>query len=202
MKGIHQLKVLLLLLTMCVSIGCNQKKDGFQIENLNRHSDSLSVDKTVKGNVKMRQGQDTIRNYWQLSYDTIASRTDLKILNEDYILELKTFSLNDSAVVRKLDEKYIDYSHTIVTDVKIMSDSAIVEKRIDKTIFRGYLIPEFYAECNLLYTEYESVLKNQIYLNSILSVPDTDNQWQVKYSLSLNENIDDLVIKDVTYVGN
>lgn len=202
MKGIQLHILLLLLFSICVSINCNQKKNGFRTENLSKYNDTLIIDETVSVDIKMREEQDTLRNYWQLTYDTIVSRTALKVVDKNYILELKTFSLNDSAVVRKLDEKYIDYSHTIVTDVKIMSDSAIVEKRIDKTIFRGYLIPEFYAECNLLYTEYESVLKNQIYLNSILSVPDTDNQWQVKYSLSLNENIDDLVIKDVTYVGN
>lgn len=201
MKGIYQFN-LLLLLTISVLISCNQKKDGSQMENLHKHSDSLSVDGTTYGDVEMRQEQDTIRNYWQLTYDTIASRTDLKILDENYILELKTFSLNDSAIVRKLDEKYIDYSHTIVTDIKVINNSNIVQKRIDKTIFKEHLIPEFYDECNLLYTEYESVLNNQIHLTSILSIPDTDNQWQVKYSLSLSEDIDRLMVKDVSYVGN
>jgi hypothetical protein len=201
MKGIYQFN-LLLLLTISVLTSCNQKKDGSQMENLNKHSDSLSVDETAYGDVKMRQKQDTIRNYWQLTYDTIASRTDLKILDENYILELKTFSLNDSAIVRKLDDKYIDYSHTIVTDIQVINNSNIVQKRIDKTIFKEHLIPEFYDECNLLYTEYESVLNNQIHLTSILSIPDTDNQWQVKYSLSLSEDIDRLMVKDVSYVGN
>lgn len=200
MKKTHSFNIL--LLTVYILIGCNQKKDNFQREDLNKYNDFLSVDDTAYGNIKTRETQDTIRNYWQPTYDTIASRTDLNILDKNYILELKTFSLNDSAIVRKLGEKHIDYSHTIVTNIKIENNSHIVQKRIDKTVFKEHLIPEFYDECNLLNTEYDSVLNDQIHLISILSVPDTDNQWQVKYSLSLNEDIDSLRVKDVNYIGN
>lgn len=201
MKGIYLFKLLSLFLYICISVSCNKKKDGIQIKNLNTQNNTLLKDETKSDNFRISE-QDTIYNYWELKYDTITYQTDLKVLNKIYTLQLKTFSLNDSTIVRKLDEKYIDHSHTIVTDIKITYDSVVVKKRIDKTNFKEYLIPEFYADCNLLQTEYESILKNKIYLISILSVPDTDNQWQIKYSLPLNENIDSLTIKEVKYIGN
>ncbi|MBA3987113.1 MAG: hypothetical protein H0X63_11200 [Flavobacteriales bacterium] len=200
MKKIFRLSIL--FLAVYILISCNKKKNDFQNE-WNKSGDSLLVNDTAYSNIKTNERKDTIHNYWQPTYDTITYKNNYRFLNKNFTLELKTFSLNDSAIVRKLDEKYIDYSHTIVTDIKIINENIVVDqKRIDKTIFKEYLIPEFYEECNLFNTEYDSVLNNQLHLTSILSIPDIGNQWQIKYSLSISKNIDSLSIKDVSYVGN
>lgn len=149
---------------------------------------------------------DTIYNYWELILDTVTFSKKFNTLNKNYILELKTFSLNDSLIFRNLDQReqqaYLDHSHTMVTDFKLSSDSIIDRKRIDKTDFRKALIPEFYTECNLYYTKIDSITENIIYLTSDLAVPDTDNQWRVWYLITVNNNqLGNLEIKKTDYVG-
>lgn len=185
-----------LLSTAYVLTSCNQKK-----ENAKTLLNNAQEHQPIQTNVTK---EDTVYNYWELNFDTISYKKKFKYLDKNYILELKTFSLNDSLIMRVLEQKYIDFSHTIISDLKIINDDSLVTyKRINKTDFKEYLIPEFYNECNLFYTEIDSVLQNEIHLTTILSIPDTDNQWKVEYSLRFNEiYIDTLKVKDVKYFGN
>jgi len=119
---------------------------------------------------------------------------------------LKTFSLNDSAIVRTLGRGYqgvyIDHSHTMVTSFKLLTDSLTDGKRIDRTFFKESLFEDFYKECNLFSTEIDSIKENTVYLTTDLTVPDSDNQWRVWYTLKvINDKIDSLVIKNTDYVG-
>ena len=132
--------------------------------------------------------------------------SQFKFSDLKYTLELKTYSLNDSSIVRNLaqdgEQPYLDHSHKMVTDFKLLTNSTIDKKQIDRTDFKKSLIPEFYVECNLLTTEIDSILGNNIYLNSSLGVPDTDNVWTVWYSIKIKNNrIGNLEINKTDYVG-
>jgi len=163
-----------------------------------------SVNRIIKNNEDLKK-QDTIFNYWELILDTITVQKELKTIDNNK-LELKTFSLNDSLIVRNLgkieNQIYLDYSHTMVTDIKLFTSSNFDIKRIDKTNFKKVLNPEFYAECNLFTTEIESINGNVIVLTSDLNIPDTDNQWRVWYSIKVKNNrLEDLEINKTDYVG-
>ena len=162
--------------------------------------------KTELESTKQKKENDTINNYWTLIHDTISSKKEFKISDFKHTLELKTYSLNDSSIVRNLSKKgeqaYLDHSHKIVTDFKLLNDSIVDKKRIDRTDFEESLIPEFYTECNLFSTEIDSIVGNNIYLTSDLTVSDTNNQWRVWYSIKINNNrLGKLEIKETDYVG-
>src|SRR5690606_28358395 len=129
---------------------------------------------------------------WALILDTISSKKEFKISNLRYTFELKTYSLNDSSIVRNLaqdgENPYFDHSHKMLTNFKLLTDSIVDKKQIDRTDFKKVLIPEFYAECNLLSTEIDSIIGNTIYLTSDLAVPDTGNQWRVWYSIKIKNS--------------
>ena len=90
----------------------------------------------------------------------------------------------------------------MVTNFKLVTDSIVDKKQIDRTDFEESLFPEFYAECNLFSTEIDSIVENSIYLSSDLAVPDSDNQWRVWYSIKINnKRLEKLKIIDTDYVG-
>jgi hypothetical protein len=191
-------QILIIIISISLLTSCDEKKE----KNIQANFESDEELNTAE----IEKKQDTIYNYWELILDTISDRKEFKILNENYTLKLKTFSLNDSLIVRNLgqgeSQAYLDHSHTKVTDFVLKSDSIIDRKRIDRTEFKKSLIPEFYSECNLFSTEVDSIVENKIYLTSDLGVPDTDNLWRVWYSIKIKNNrLGNLEIKETDYVG-
>lgn len=181
---------------------CDQKKSDNIKSEYNQKPDLKTEIETIQ--VKKR---DTINNYWALILDTISSKKKFKISNLKHTLELKTYSLNGSSIVRNLaqngEQAYLDHSHKMVTDFKLLTDSITDKKQIDRTNFEKILIPEFYAECNLFSTEINSISGNTIYMTSELNVPDTGNQWKVWYSIKIEDKkIGILEIKESEYIGN
>ena len=179
-------------------MSCDRKKTD-KIQSEFEQKNELETEQSKKR-------KDTINNYWALILDTISSKKEFKISDLKYTLELKTYSLNDSSIVRNLaqdgENPYFDHSHKMVTDFKLLTDSIVDKKQIDRTDFRKALIPEFYAECNLYTTEIDSIRVNTIYLNSSLAVPDSDNVWKVWYSIKINNNkLGNLNINETDYVG-
>ncbi len=191
-------QLLILVLVLSILSSCDRNK-----------SDKIQSEleqKTELETVKSKMENDTINNYWALILDTISSKKEFKISDLKYTLELKTYSLNDSSIVRNLaqdgEQPYLDHSHKMVTDFKLLTNSTVDKKQIDRTVFEKALIPEFYAKCNLFSTEIDSIVGNNIYLTSDLAVPDTDNQWRVWYSIKIKNNrFGKLEIKETDYVG-
>jgi hypothetical protein len=189
--------LIIVLIFSCLSSCDRKKSDKIQSE---------LEQKTELETVKSKKENDTIHNYWALILDTISSKNEFKISDLKHTLELKTYSLNDSSIVRNLaqtgEKPYLDHSHKMVTDFKLLTNSTVDKKQIDRTDFKKSLIPEFYAECNLLTTEIDSVSGNVVYLNSSLGVPDTDNVWTIWYSIKIKNNrIENLEINKTDYVG-
>lgn len=202
----------LLILTLILSIlsSCDRKKSNKNQSELKQKTEikeeTESEPKKELEVIESKKKEDTINNYWDVILDTISNKKEFKISDLKHILELKTYSLNDSSIVRNLaqngEQAYLDHSHKIVTDFKLLTDSIVDKKQVDRTDFEKSLIPEFYAECNLFSTEIDSIVGNNIYLTSDLAVPDTDNQWRVWYSIKINNNrLGKLEIKETDYVG-
>ena len=195
-RTMKQLLILVLIFSFLSS--CDRKKSD---KNQSEFEQKIELE-----TVQSIKEKDTINNYWALILDTISSKKEFKFSELKHTLELKTYSLNDSSIVRNLaqdgEQPYLDHSHKMVTDFKLLTNSTIDKKQIDRTDFKKSLIPEFYAECNLLTTEIDSILGNNIYLNSSLGVPDTDNVWTVWYSIKIKNNrIGNLEINKTDYVG-
>ncbi|MCF2874407.1 MULTISPECIES: hypothetical protein [unclassified Tenacibaculum] len=177
-------------------------------DNLNKQKkqSDLNIKKESKIEMKQEKRKDTIYNYWALVLDTISDKKEFVISNKKHQLEIKTYSLNDSSIVRNLSQDgesvYLDHSHKMVSDFKLLTDSIFSTKEIDRTSFKKILDPDFYTECNLFSTEMDSIKGNVIYLNSDLAVPDTDNQWRVWYSINIErDGLGELIIKEADYVG-
>jgi|SRR5690554_229248 len=191
-------QLLILILTFSILSSCDRNKSEKTQPQLELQMESETVSSEKK--------KDTIFNYWELILDTIADQKEFKILNKSYELNIKTFSLNDSLIIRNLGsgeyQAYLDHSHTMITDLILTSDSITDRKRIDRTDFKNSLIPEFYSECNLFSTEVDSIVDNRIYLASDLTVPDTDSQWRVWYSIKItNSQLGNIEIRETDYVG-
>ncbi|CAM1361728.1 conserved hypothetical protein [Tenacibaculum litopenaei] len=203
-------QILILILTISILSSCDRKKsDKTQPEFMPKtelKAETKSEPIKEAENIWSKKKKDTINNYWALILDTISSKKEFKISDLKHTLELKTYSLNDSSIVRNLSQNgeklYLDHSHKMVTDFKLLTDSIVDKKQIDRTDFEKSLIPEFYTECNLFSTEIDSIVGNNIYLTSDLAVPDTDNQWRVWYLIKINNNrLGKLEIKETDYVG-
>ena len=201
------MKQLLFLLLFSILISCNQKRSEKNRSEFRPESELRAGTKSEpKQVIQSIRKKDTINNYWALILDTISSKKEFKISELKHTLVLKTYSLNDSSIVRNLDPEgenaYLDHSHKMVTDFYLLIDSMVDKKQIDRTNFEKILIPEFYAECNPFSTQIDSIIENSVYLTSDLVVPDTDNQWRVWYSFKIENNkIGTLDIKEIKYVG-
>ena len=203
-------KLLILILVLSILSGCDKKKAKRTKSELKPKEElKIETKSELQEEIKLIQSKkkrDTINNYWTLILDTISSKKEFKISELNFILELKTYSLNDSSIVRDLtqdgNQVYLDHSHKMVTDFKLRTDIIIDKKQIERTYFEKSLIPEFYAECNLYSTEIDSIAGNKIYLTSDLTVPDTDNQWRVWYTIKVKNNrLGQLEIRKTDYVG-
>ncbi|MBA6155021.1 hypothetical protein H3Z83_00585 [Tenacibaculum sp. S7007] len=203
-------QLLILTLTLLILSSCNQKKSKkTQSEFKSKTEIKVETKSELKKEIETIQSKkknDTINNYWAIILDTISSKKEFKISDLKHTLELKTYSLNDSSIVRNLaqngEQAYLDHSHKMVTDFKLLTDSIVYKKQIDRTNFEKSLIPEFYEKCNLLTTEIDSTKGNTVYLNSNLGVPDTSNIWRVWYSIKIkNDRIGNLEINKTDYVG-
>jgi hypothetical protein len=207
-RTMKQLLYLILIFSFLSS--CDRKKSEKTQSQFNQktelNAETESEPKKELEILQTKKEKDTINNYWALILDTISSKKEFKISDLKHTLELKTYSLNDSSIVRNLAQNggkpYLDHSHKMVTDFKLLTNSTIDKKQIDRTDFKKSLIPEFYAECNLFSTEIDSILGNTIYLTSELNVPDTDNQWKVWYTIKIkNKKIGNLEINKTDYDG-
>ncbi|MEO1487608.1 MAG: hypothetical protein AAFU57_17865 [Bacteroidota bacterium] len=195
-----------LIFALTIMLSCNQQKDQKERSDKQSEPEKELNSQVIDEILKLENRRDTIHNYWELILDTISEHEEFEVDSKNYKLEVRTYSLNDSAIIRNLSDfnsqLYLDYSHTMVTDFYLRTDSITEHRQIDRADFESVLFPEFYAECNLYSSEIDSIVGDVIYLTSDLAVPDTDNQWRVWYSLKINdERLAVLEIREVDYVG-
>ena len=102
------MKQFLILISTVFLFNCNKKKPVQKIQ-VSKPIDSEEV-KAISKPHKIRIKQDTTYNYWALILDTVTTKKQIKNSGKNYTLALKTYSLNDSAIVRNLEGYNPDYS--------------------------------------------------------------------------------------------
>ncbi|OBX21013.1 hypothetical protein A9996_18630 [Gelidibacter algens] len=133
-----KLLILILTFSLCL-LSCDRKK-----------SEKTQSDFKSKTEFKVEQKSepkkmDTTVVYWQTDFDTIRTNQELKIGNEIHKLELKTYSLNDSSIVRINDINkpiiYKDIYHDQITEIILKKDNDIILKsKVSKLTFKDSLL--------------------------------------------------------------
>lgn len=160
---------LILILTPLLLINCNRK----QSEN----------DKTkIETNVGLVKKTDTAIVYWQTDFDTLPKTHEVNIENDIYLLELKTYSLNDSSIVRINDtnkpEVYKDIYHDRVTDIILKrGNTVILNSQVKTANFKDSLGGDFLKYSVLRDVKFDFIRSNRLYFKADIDVPDTD--WAV-----------------------
>ena len=153
--------------------------------------------------------KDTVFSYQKFSYDTTSTIDSITVLENPYIVELTTYSLNDSSIVRRLrdeevDDKtiHIDLGHQTTSHIRFVKDSIAIERQVDRRDFEPFLHKGFYKECDMISTKLGSVYSNRISFYSDFTVPKTDFVWRVRYYYAVENDstINDLELIDVKYL--
>ncbi|XLS27925.1 DUF4738 domain-containing protein [Flavobacteriaceae bacterium M23B6Z8] len=125
---------------------------------------------------------DTTVVYWQTEFDTIRKYQEVQIGNEIHRLELKTYSLNDSSIVRINDLNkpiiYKDIYHDKVTEITLKKgNDVILKSQVKKATFKDSLDGDFLKYSVLRSVEFDFIRSNRLYFKADIDVPDTD--WAI-----------------------
>lgn len=149
---------------------------------------------------------DTTVIYWRTDFDTIRKNQEMKIGNENHQLELKTYSLNDSSIVRINDLNkpiiYKEIYHDNVTEIILRKRNEIVLKSlVKKSTFKDSLDGDFLKHSVLRAVEYDFIRSNRLYFKAHINVPDTDwslgTDFAIFYQTDKKGKIDFWNIKDI-----
>jgi len=188
-------QLLILTITILTFVGCGQDDTKTQSGNvvIKTETDNLKTSSVKKNEIQKDKKLDTVVVYWQTEFDTIIEKKMLNIENQGYELELKSFSLNDSSVIRWNDLNkpiiYKDIYHDYVTDLTLTKGTAVIlTARINKESFKDSLDGDFYKHSILRRIEYDFTRSNRLYLKAILNVPDTDWMLENEFAIFFRTN--------------
>ena len=149
---------------------------------------------------------DTIINYWEIKTDTAIQIDTVRIGNDFYQLEIKTFSLNDSSIIRwntlNKPTTYKDIYHSYATDLTLKKGKTIILKsKIDNETFKDSLDGDFLNHSILKEVSFDFVRSNRLYFKSKFNVPDTgwmfENQFAIFYKTNKKGQINFWGFKDI-----
>jgi len=169
-------QLLILILIFSFLSSCNDKK-----------TKKTETDFKPKTELKTQMEQkaeilDTTVIYWQTDFDTIRENREVKIGNEIYHLELKTYSLNDSSIIKINDLNkpiiYKDIYHDNEIEIVLKKENqAILKSLVKKSTFKDSLDGDFLKYSVLKFIDYDGIRSNRIYFKGFFNVPDTD--WAI-----------------------
>lgn len=175
-------KLLILILSFSILSSCDQEK-----------SENTQSEFKLKTELKVKPKPEPIKIdttvvYWQTDFDTIRNKQEVKIGNEIHQLELKTYALNDSSIVRINDLNkpiiYKDIYHDYVTEIILKKENDIILKsKVNKSTFKDSLDGDFLKYSVLRSVEYDFIRSNRLYFKSHINVPDTD--WSIKADFAI-----------------
>ena len=144
---------------------------------------------------------DTTVVYWQTDFDTIRKTQELRIGNEKFKLELKTYSLNDSSIVT-VNGSYKGIYHDYISEIILTKlNDTILNRKLTKKKFKDSLNNEFYKLSVLTGIEYNGIRSNRLYFKGRFNVPDTDwvigNEFGIFYQTEKKNKIDSWNYKDI-----
>ncbi|MBR9831324.1 DUF4738 domain-containing protein [bacterium] len=149
---------------------------------------------------------DTTVVYWPTDFDTIRKSQEVKIGNNIHKLELKTYSLNDSSIVRINDLNrpiiYKDIYHDNVTEIILKKgNDVILKSQVKQATFKDSLDSDFFKYSVLRSVEYNSIRSNRLYFKADIDVPNTDRaieaDFAIFYQTEEKGKIDYWNIKDI-----
>jgi len=164
-------KLLFLILAISLLTSCNDKK-----------TEKTQVEIELKTELKSEK-VDTTVVYWQTNFDTIKKTQEIYIGNDKHELELKTYSLNDSSIV-KTSENYKEIYHDNVTEIIIKKGKELILKSlVKKSTFKDSLDGDFLKYSVLRSVEYDNIRSNRLYFKADIDVPDTDWAFGVDFAV-------------------
>ena len=168
-------QLLILILTFSILSSCERKKSK-RTQSEFKPETELKTETEPEPALKKL---DTTVVYWQTEFDTIQKYQEVQIGNEIHQLELKTYSLNDSSIVRINDLNkpiiYKDIYHDNVTEIILKKGNAVILKsQVKKSTFKDSLDGDFLKYSVLRDVEYDFIRSNRLYFKAHINVPDTD----------------------------
>jgi len=161
--------------------------------NCERKESAQAKKEEETSSVELDNKIDTIVLYWQTDFDTIRQRHEINIENDQYELELKIYSLNDSSIVKMNDggksEIHKDIYHDMVTDIILKKGNALILKfQVNKTTFKDSLSGDFLKYSVLRNVKYKFVRSNRLFFKADIDVPDTDWSTELDFSIFYRTN--------------
>ena len=184
-------QLLTLILIFSFLSSCIEKKS--QRPQFEFESKTEALDKPKKN--------DTTVIYWQTNFDTISDYQKIMIENYEYLLEIKSYSLNDSSIV-KINENNKEIYHNYNFEIILKREKdTILKSELKRENFKDSLNNEFYKRCVLLEVEYEGIRSNRLYFNGGFFVPDTDwgfrNEFAIFYKTEKKTQLDSWNYKEI-----
>ncbi|GAB4161562.1 MAG: hypothetical protein Tsb0033_19260 [Winogradskyella sp.] len=195
-------QLLILILTLSILTSCELKKSE---KTQSEYKPDAELKTEPESESEMKQ-LDTTVVYWQTDFDTIRKHQEVQIGNEIHQLELKTYSLNDSSIVRINDLNkpiiYKDIYHDNVTEIILKKgNDVILKSQVKKSTFKDSLDGDFLKYSVLRSVEYDFIRSNRLYFKADIDVPDTDwavgTDFAIFYRTEKKGKIDYWNIKDI-----
>ncbi len=193
-------QLLILILALSILSSCDQKKS-------KKTQSEFKPETELKTEPEPELKKlDTTVVYWQTDFDTIRKYQEVQIGNEIHQLELKTYSLNDSSIVRINDLNkpiiYKDIYHDNVTEIILKKgNDVILKSQVKKATFKDSLDGDFLKYSVLRSVEYDFIRSNRLYFKADIDVPDTDwaigADFAIFYQTEKKGKIDYWNIKDI-----
>jgi hypothetical protein len=152
---------------------------------------------------------DTIYEVWPLDTDTVRSSHEIVSASDPLLLQLKRYSLNDSAItwVNELNKPdiFILKYHNHQAELNLQTKDTTLFFSFTKAFFQDSLGPEeeFYRRANLFDFTYDTIRDDALFFTVTFAVPETD--WMVAGPLSVfyqGENLGQISVgsfKDIGY---
>lgn len=164
----------------------------------NDHSNNKTVT-SEKKNIENQEDQtasDVPTFYADLDTTRQQEIQLITIENDPYRFAIEKYCLNDSLIrhdifidgakegqLKPAVQVFHNYEVRLHLE-KLNSDPfTLIEKIINKDVFKDSLSIEFHQQATILNVQYKSVRSNRIYFDVVLSAPDTD--WQEEFNCAL-----------------
>lgn len=109
--------------------------------------------------------------YFPIRLDTIRHFEKINIENDIHQLELRLFSLNDSAVISKFDEAK-EITHNWQSEIILKKDNdTIIYKKLTKEVFKDVIDIEEFETLIFSGIGYKSIRSNRLFFNVVLKDP-------------------------------
>lgn len=180
------MKKILIFLDLLIIISCSRNKTKEnEIQKTSQEEELSKYDV-----VEEKQDKDTIKNFWPIDLDTIKSAEKIKFNNENFDLKITNYSLNDSSIVKNIDNDLyhinFDVYHNRISVIYLKErDKVVFTKKINKSDFK-IKDAEFNKYSIIKYIEFVNEKNGDFFFKATLNIPDTD--WVEKINFFIQKD--------------